>query len=677
MTTNQTNHTQKNILSSTPNILDHIPSVIYIKDTEGRYLYVNKAYEALMGLKGTDIYGKRDIDVLPESVAYLARNFDMKIIHSQKPITIDETFDLTDGEHNFHSTKFPLYDATGLLYGMCSFSTDVTSFLQTEEALAETEEKFFAIFNNTYQLIGLLTADGIVIEANNTSLDMIGAKASDVLGQYFWDTPWWNHSEEVRQKLKDGIHRAAKGERVRFETIHLDANGVPNYIDFSITPITGADGTIKFLIPEGRNITDLKLANLRFNESEAKYQTLFKMSSTPMLVFENERIIECNTALLEILGYEAPEDIIGKSTLEISPENQPDGSPSKDLSQQFLNQTYHEGACEFEWYFKTQAGTEVPMRVYLTHIPSSEGRILHAIWTDIRLQKEAEREIRTLNNELLAQVSTQNKALEYSKEMIEDTRERLAESEKKAYLSELLPGISHEINTPMGVSVTTASYLKKTLETTLEKFKNNQLTRKDFLTFLEDAQLASATVLSNLDRASNLIFSIKDIATDQISESKRLFNLRKYLDEILLSLHNTLKKTQHRVSIDCPDALNISSYPGIYSQIFTNFIMNSLSHGFTEDMQGEINITIQVTGLKLFIEYEDNGRGMDAETLSHIFEPFYTTRRSEGNSGLGMHIVYDLITEKLGGSIRAVSRPEQGVHFYLEIPLDAPKDHRK
>jgi signal transduction histidine kinase len=105
--------------------------------------------------------------------------------------------------------------------------------------------------------------------------------------------------------------------------------------------------------------------------------------------------------------------------------------------------------------------------------------------------------------------------------------------------------------------------------------------------------------------------------------------------------------------------------------------MNSLGHGFTEDMQGEINITIQVTGLKLFIEYEDNGRGMDAETLSHIFEPFYTTRRSEGNSGLGMHIVYDLITEKLGGSIRAVSRPEQGVHFYLEIPLDTPKDHRK
>lgn len=317
------------------------------------------------------------------------------------------------------------------------------------------------------------------------------------------------------------------------------------------------------------------------------------------------------------------------------------------------------------------------MRVNLTHIPSTESRILHAIWTDIRLQKEAESEIRSLNRELLAQVSTQNKALEYSKEMIEDTRERLAESEKKAYLSELLPGISHEINTPMGVSVTTASYLKKTLETTLEKFKNNQLTRNEFLLFLEDAQLASTTVLSNLDRASNLIFSIKDIATDQISESKRLFNLRKYLDEILLSLHNTLKKTPHRINIDCPDALSISSYPGIFSQIFTNFIMNSLSHGFKEGMHGEIDIKVQVTGLKLFIEYVDNGIGMDEETLSHIFEPFYTTRRSEGNSGLGMHIVYDLITEKLGGSIRAVSRSGQGVHFYLEIPLDAPKEHSK
>ncbi len=267
------------------------------------------------------------------------------------------------------------------------------------------------------------------------------------------------------------------------------------------------------------------------------------------------------------------------------------------------------------------------------------------------------------------QVQTQSKALKHSKDLIENTQERLVESEQKAYLSELLPGISHEINTPMGVSVTTVSYLHQTLGTIIEKFKNNQLTKSEFMNFLEDAELASSTVLSNLDRAASLIFSIKDLSTDQISESRRMFNFRKYIDEILLSLHNELKRTPHKVRVNCPDALNISSYPGIYSQIFTNFIMNSLHHGFDKQTQGTIDIDVDIRGTQLSIVYKDSGKGMDEETLSHIFEPFFTTRRTGGNSGLGMHIVYSLVCDKLGGSIRAMSRPGEGVQFSLKSLL--------
>ncbi len=126
----------------------------------------------------------------------------MKVIETEKSISYDESLELSDGMHNYHSTKFPLYDDSGFLYGMCSFSTDITNLLQTKEALAESEEKFAAIFNNTFQLIGLLTLEGILLEANHTSLKMIGAKPADVVGKYFWDTPWWSHSTEYQEKTQ-------------------------------------------------------------------------------------------------------------------------------------------------------------------------------------------------------------------------------------------------------------------------------------------------------------------------------------------------------------------------------------------------------------------------------------------------------------------------------------------
>lgn len=660
----------KDLYASSPNILDHIPSAIYVKDMKGRYLYVNFEYEALLQIKRQDIYGQMDIEVLPNNIGKLSRDLDMKVLETEKSISYDEALDLPDGVHNYHSTKFPLYDDTGVLFGMCSFSTDVTNLLQTKEALVESEEKFSAIFNNTYQLIGLLTLDGILIEANATSLKMIDAKPGDVIGKYFWDTPWWSHSTEYQEKLKSGVLKAANGEHVRFEATHPDANGVPNYMDFSLSPVRSASGEVKYLIPEGRNITDLKMAQMRQLESEAKYQTLFEFSTNAMLILENEVIAECNTAAVSMLGFENRDDLIGLKPSDISPEFQPDGNRSEEAINKVIQNAYSSGGTRFEWYHKLQDGRIMPVDISLTHIPNNNKRTLHAIWTDISAQKNAEKEIQNLNKVLKQRVDTQSKALEYSKELIEDTQEKLVISEQKAYLSDLIPGISHEINTPMGVSVTTASYLQKTLSTIIRKFKNNELTKGEFLRFLEDAEIASSTVLSNLDRAASLIFSIKDISTDQVSESKRLFNFRKYLDEILLSLHNELKRSPFKVQIECPDALNISSYPGIFSQIFTNFIMNSLHHGFKEKSSGNIHIHVDIKGAHLLIEYADDGGGMDADTLSNVFEPFFTTRRTEGNSGLGMHITYTLITEKLGGSIRAMSRPNEGVRFYIEIPLD-------
>ena len=176
-------------------------------------------------------------------------------------------------------------------------------------------------------------------------------------------------------------------------------------------------------------------------------------------------------------------------------------------------------------------------------------------------------------------------------------------------------------------------------------------------------------VLANLNRASDLIRSFKMVAADQVSEARRPFNVRAYIDELLLSLRPKLKKTAHRIEVCCDEALTIESYPGAFAQILTNFILNSLVHAFAPDQAGLIRIEVEVTGAGLELRYSDNGRGMPAEVRDRIFEPFFTTARSQGSTGLGLHIVFNIVTATLGGSIRCESGPGQGTTFLVTMPL--------
>ena len=180
----------------------------------------------------------------------------------------------------------------------------------------------------------------------------------------------------------------------------------------------------------------------------------------------------------------------------------------------------------------------------------------------------------------------------------------------------------------------------------------------------------SAEILqANLRRAAELIRSFKQVAVDQASEEQRKFDLAGYLEEILTSLQPRLRQARHRIRVECPPGLVLESYPGAFSQIITNLVMNSLVHAFPEGTSGEIRIEARREDGTLRIEYSDDGRGIEPEVLPHIFEPFFTTRRGQGGSGLGLHIVYNLVTLTLGGTIFASSHPGQGATFVIRLPL--------
>jgi len=301
-----------------------------------------------------------------------------------------------------------------------------------------------------------------------------------------------------------------------------------------------------------------------------------------------------------------------------------------------------------------------------TRISEDQSALLFRENKIIQLNEELEDRVKQRTEEL----QETNTALQASFDVLKQTQNQLIESEKMAALGGLVAGISHEINTPVGVSVTAASHLQYKIKQYIQQYQGNTLTREDFELFIDTAQNSSQLILDNLDRAASLIRSFKQIAVDQTHDEARRFNLKTYLSEILLSLQPELKKYQPSTVINCVDDLELHSYPGVISQIITNLVMNSLIHGF-EDMgkqQKHINIDITSSSQLVTLCYRDNGKGISTDHANKIFEPFFTTKRNQGGSGLGMHIVYNLVSQTLGGSITCQSQSGEGIFFQITIP---------
>ena len=288
----------------------------------------------------------------------------------------------------------------------------------------------------------------------------------------------------------------------------------------------------------------------------------------------------------------------------------------------------------------------------------------------------AEERLRHLNEVLEERVEQRTEELAAANHDLQRTlddlqrmQKQLVLVEKLAALGELVAGVAHEINTPVGVALSAGSTLAEKNQTLAGLFAQGEMKRSDLTQFLEDSREGTEMILMNLERASNLIRSFKLVAADQVSENRRLFNVKKYIEEILLSLRPKLKKTNIRVEIVCDEDLAIESYPGAFSQILTNLIINTLTHGFDPDQSGVIRIEASRADGKLVLRHADNGKGMPAAVRDHIFEPFFTTARSQGSTGLGMHIVFNIVTRTLGGAIVCESTPGQGAVFVITMPV--------
>jgi len=252
---------------------------------------------------------------------------------------------------------------------------------------------------------------------------------------------------------------------------------------------------------------------------------------------------------------------------------------------------------------------------------------------------------------------------------LEMTRGHLVESEKMASLGSLVAGVAHEINTPVGIAVSAASYLQDRTRAVREKFDRGVLGETDVKSYLDDAAQSARLLLSNANRAAQLVQSFKRVAVDQTSDERRRFDLRGYIEETLLSLQPQLKGTRVAVHIECPAGIEMDSFPGPLAQVVTNLVLNSLQHGFAPGMPGNIRVRARrADDDEIVIGYEDDGCGIPAELHGRIFEPFFTTRRQVGGSGLGLHLVYNMVTGRLNGTIEYETREGGGTLFVLRLP---------
>lgn len=281
----------------------------------------------------------------------------------------------------------------------------------------------------------------------------------------------------------------------------------------------------------------------------------------------------------------------------------------------------------------------------------------------------AQRELSLANATLEQRVAERTAELLEANRRLAEEQERVVEAEKMASLGRMVAGFAHEVNTPIGVAVGAASQSAELVGELHSLLSAEEVSEEDLRSRFDLLGEAASLTLDNLNRAADMVRSFKRTAVDQSSDRVRDYLLAEVIEDVEKNLRNVFKRTSIAIAVDCPADLALHGPAGALIQVLTNLMQNSLVHGFAEGSRsGRISIVARAEGERVLIDYRDDGAGMAAETLPHVFEPFYTTRRGSGGSGLGLYIVYNLITQALLGDIRCISQPGQGVHFRLDLP---------
>jgi len=476
-----------------------------------------------------------------------------------------------------------------------------------------------------------------------------------------------NSLSDVTKRISSGnLNTKIEINGVReLKELSLNFEKMRNHILFEMEALKKSEQEIEGLNKNLQKLVEERTQELK--EQKEIFETLFNDSKDglSMLSFEDGKYIDCNKAFLEIFELKDKSEVIGKSPYDISPEYQKNGLTTKEALRKVSKEFDEIGSVRFEWIHKRPNNEEFWAEIILSKIVLNSQFVIYGTVRDISEKKELEEQLHNRNIDL----QESNDELETIIENLRETQNKLVESEKLAGLGRLVAGVAHEISTPVGIGLTGSSHLEFLAEDIFQKYELDKMTQEDIQNYLKSSKELISVINSNLNRTADIIRSFKQVAVDQTSEQKRLFKLKAYIKGILISIDSLMQDKKIDIKIDCDEELGIVSYPGFFAQIITNLVVNSITHGFKNSNNGKISFTIEKVENQLNFKYSDNGEGIPKENLLKIYEPFFTTNKEEGSSGLGMNIIYNLVTTNLKGSIDCQSELGNGVNFTIKIPL--------
>lgn len=488
-----------------------------------------------------------------------------------------------------------------------------------------------------------------IIYANNAACSTLGYTRDELLSMTIHEVDpdfppeaWLPHIEELKKVSSmtfESHHRKKDGTRFPVEV-------TCNYFEH--------DGTF-YSFAFNRDVTERKKTEetLKFTQFtvDRASENLFWLDDTAAIIYVND-------AACKTLGY-TREELLTMTIHQVDP----DFPPEAWLPH--IKELREAGSITFESRHRRKDGHIFPVEITGNYIEYNGRFYSFAFDHDITERKrvEAELEKHRIHLEQLVEERTAE---------LKQAMEQLVQSEKLAALGHLVAGVAHELNTPLGNTRMVASALGEEIRNFEKVYESGNLKKAELDTFLNRSREAAALLESNSSRAAELIGQFKQVAIDQTSMRKRKFDLLQTMEELLATLQPQFRHTGHRVELSIPGGIVMDSYPGPLGQVITNLVANSLIHGFSNTENGVIKIKATATEQNsINIIYSDNGCGIPEDSRKRVFEPFYTTRLGQGGSGLGLYIIYNLVTGLLGGSISIDPGYIGGVSFVIDLPAEA------
>lgn len=419
-------------------------------------------------------------------------------------------------------------------------------------------------------------------------------------------------------------------------------------------------------------------------EAERLHVTLASIADGVISTDETGRVVFVNHVAEALTGWSESEarGSLAREVFKIINENtrEPANLP---LDMALTGNIESDKAAEGFALLIARNGSEIPVSDTASSIRHADGRVSGAVlvFRDQTAARAKEAQLKELNASLENRVvrRTQdlqdaNMNLQLTIKSLNEAQSQLIQSEKMASLGSLVAGISHEINTPIGIGVTAASSIAEEVKNLHDEFEAGSMKRSTLESFIVHVNLASKILLSNLQRASELIRSFKQVAVDQSSDDIRTINVHQYVGEILSSLHPRFKNTAIKVENNCAPDLLVYTRPGAIYQIVSNLVLNSLAHAYADEQAGLLSISARRVADNVVLEYQDDGCGIAEQDLKRVFDPFFTTKRGHGGSGLGLNIVYNLVSSTLNGKIEIESKLGLGTKFRIMFPMKSEGD---